>query len=217
VRARSAKFVRENSLAGTAHKVVVCTCVKQGSLSNIFSYLSVLISIVLGLGIAHLLSGVARSVSRRDTTTFYWPTLVWSLLLLILIIQVWWVDFSLSKETEWTLAGFTSVLLIPATLYFMAFLILPESNDMHKTYFENRVWFFALLIAVPIFGSLQQFLVEGHVHRDADTLVKAISIVVSAAAIYFGSEKAQKGFAVVGLVFIVSYVLGFFFHMPFAA
>ncbi len=191
--------------------------VKRGSLSNIFSYLSVLISIVLGLGIAHLLAGVARSISRREATTFYWPTLVWSFLLLILIIQVWWVDFSLSKETQWTLAGFASVLLIPATLYFMAFLILPESSDMHKTYFENRVWFFALLIAVPIFGSLQQVLVEGHVHKDFDTLVKGLGIVVSAAAIYFGSDKAQKAFAVIGLVFIVSYVLGFFFHLPFVA
>jgi hypothetical protein len=131
---------------------------------------------------------------------------------------VWWVDFSLSKETQWTLAGFTSILLIPATLYFMAFLILPDSAaDMHETYFENRVWFFALLIAVPVFGSLQQFLVEGHVHRDFDTLTKVLGIVVSAAAIYFSSEKAQKGFALIGLVFIVSYVLGFFFRMPFAA
>ena len=142
---------------------------------------------------------------------------MWSLLLLILSIQVWWVDFSLSKETQWTLAGFTSVLLIPATLYFMAFLILPDSTDMHAAYFENRVWFFALLIAVPVFGSLQQFLVEGHVHRDFDTLAKAVGLVLSAAAIYFGSEKAQKGFAVVGIVFIVSYVLGFFFRLPFAA
>jgi hypothetical protein len=88
---------------------------------------------------------------------------------------------------------------------------------MHKTYFENRVWFFALLIAVPVFGSPQQFLVEGHVHKDFDTLVKGLGIAVSAAAIYFDSEKAQKAFAVIGLIFIVSYVLGFFFHLPFAA
>jgi hypothetical protein len=48
-------------------------------------------------------------------------------------------------------------------------------------------------------------------------MVKVLGLVLSAAAIYFGSEKAQKGFAVVGLVFIVLYVLGFFFRMPFAA
>jgi hypothetical protein len=186
-------------------------------MSDTFSYLSVLISIVLGLGIAHLLGGVARAVSHREATSFYWPTLVWSFLLLVLIIQVWWVDFSLRKEAQWSLAGFASVLLIPATLYFMAFLILPETRDMRETYFENRVWFFALLIAIPVFGSLQQFLVEGHVHKDFDTLAKGVGVVISGAAIYFGSDKAQKCFAIIGLVFVVSYVVGFFFQLPFAA
>jgi hypothetical protein len=99
----------------------------------------------------------------------------------------------------------------------MAFLLMPESGDMRETYFENRVWFFALLIAVPLFGSLQQFLVEGHVHADLDTTVKGVGVIISAAAIYFGSERAQKWFAIVGLVFVVLYVFGFFFNSPFAA
>jgi hypothetical protein len=186
-------------------------------MSDAFNYLAVLNSIVLGLGITHLLGGVARAISRRASTEFYWPTLVWICLLFILIIQVWWVDFSLRGVTHWTLAGFASTLLIPATLYFMAFLILPEASDMRKAYFENRVWFFALLIAVPVFGSLQQYLVEGHIHKDLDTASKGLGVIISAAAIYFGSDKAQKVFAILGLVFVIAYVLGFFFQLPFAA
>jgi hypothetical protein len=183
-------------------------------MANAFSYLTVLISIVLGLGIAHLLGGVARSISRRATTTFYWPTLVWTALLLILIIQVWWVDFSLSEQTQWTLAGFASTLLIPATLYFMSFLILPESSDMRESYFQNRAWFFSLLIAVPLFGSLQQLLVEGHIHQNADTAAKGVGLLLSIGALYFGSDKAQKVFAVIGTLFVVAYVWGLFFHLP---
>jgi hypothetical protein len=184
-------------------------------MSNAFNYLSVLISIVLGLGMAHLLGGVARAISRRATTSFYWPTLAWAFFLFVFIIQVWWVDFALSKQTQWTVAGFASVLLIPSTLYFMAFLILPESSDMRATFFENRVWFFALLIAVQISGSLQQLLAEGHLHTDVENWVKALGIVLCLAAIYFGSERAQKRFAVVGLVFAVWY-LGYFFRLPIA-
>jgi len=186
-------------------------------MSNTFNYLTVLISIVLGLGIAHLLGGVARSISRRSTLTFYWPTLVWIVVLLILIVQVWWVDFSLNSVPRWTLAGFASTLFIPATLYFMSFLILPETNDMRETYFENRVWFFSLLVAVPIFGSLQQFLVEGHVHMDADTVTKGVGMMLSLAAIYFGSERGQKILAVVGIGFVIAYVCAFFFQLPHAA
>lgn len=55
-------------------------------MSNAFNYLSVLISIVLGLGMAHLLGGVARAISRRTTMSFYWPTLVWAFFLLVFII-----------------------------------------------------------------------------------------------------------------------------------
>jgi len=40
-------------------------------MSNEFSYLTVLISIILGLGLAHLLGGIARSVSRRVTVFFF--------------------------------------------------------------------------------------------------------------------------------------------------
>jgi hypothetical protein len=183
-------------------------------MTNLFSYLSVLISIILGLGIAHLLSGVARSLSRRRTTSFYWPTFVWIVILLILIVQVWWVDFSLSAPREWTLAGFVSTLLIPASLYFMSFLILPEANDMRDAYFENRVWFFSMLVAVPLFGSLQQLLVEGHVHRDIDTIAKVFGLILSLGAIYFASERAQKIFAVIGVIFILCYVGGLFFVLP---
>jgi hypothetical protein len=186
----------------------------MATMTNVFSYLTVLISIVLGLGIAHLLGGLARSVSRRKTTAFYWPTLVWILVLLITIVQVWWVDFSLSRQTQWTLPGFASTLLIPATLYFMSFLILPETTDMREAFFENRVWFFSLLVAVPVFGALQQLLAEGHVHQDLDTVTKGAAMVLALAAIYFGSEKAQKVFAIVGIIFIVGYVGEFFFRLP---
>jgi hypothetical protein len=181
---------------------------------NVYSYLTVLISIILGLGITHLLSGVARSVSRRATTVFYWPTLVWILVLLVLIVQVWWVDFSLSAQAQWTFAGFASTLLIPATLYFMSFLILPDAGDMHDTYFENRVWFFSLLVAIPFLGSLQQLLVEGHIHRNLDTLAKGAGVLLSLGPLVFASEKFQKIFAVVGLVFVVVYVGALFFHLP---
>jgi hypothetical protein len=182
--------------------------------ANKFSYLTVLISIILGLGLAHLLGGLARSVSRRKTTSFYWPTLVWIAVLLILIIQVWWVDFSLSQQARWTLAGFASTLLIPAALYFMSFLILPETNDMREAFFENRLWFFSLLAVVPLFGSLQQLLVEGHVHQDFDTLTKGAGLILSVGAIYFGSERAQKILAVIGIGFVVAYVCVFFFQLP---
>ncbi len=67
---------------------------------------------------------------------------------------------------------------------------------------------------MPLFGTLQQLLVEGHIHKDFDTAAKGVGILLTIGAIYFGSEKAQKRFAVIGIVFIVVYVCGFFFQLP---
>ena len=39
---------------------------------DIFEYVAVLTSIIIGLGIAHLLRGVARLIQHPDTEPVYW-------------------------------------------------------------------------------------------------------------------------------------------------
>jgi len=183
-------------------------------MKHAFEYLSVLLSIVLALAVAHLLGGVARTITARSRIRVYWPSLVWAAVLFITAVQVWWADFKLFDHTGWTFPSFASTLLIPATLYLMAFLILPETQDMKATYAENRVWFFGCWIALLVFSSLQQFLVEGHIHVDADTAAKAVALVVAICAIFLRSDAAQRVLAIFGLAFIVIYVPSLFLKLP---
>ena len=44
---------------------------------DIFEYISVLTSIIIGLGIAHLLRGVASLVQHPGRHRIYWVHLVW--------------------------------------------------------------------------------------------------------------------------------------------
>ena len=60
-----------------------------------FTHLSVLISIVLGLGLTNLLMGLARVVQMRDRVKIYWPSLVWAVTLLLVHAQTWWTMFGL--------------------------------------------------------------------------------------------------------------------------
>ncbi len=48
-----------------------------------FAHLSILISIILGLGIAELLSGFARTLEKRRVVRIYAPPILWALLLLV--------------------------------------------------------------------------------------------------------------------------------------
>ena len=55
-----------------------------------FSYLSVLISIVLGLGITNLLGGVATLMRGRSQVRPYWPLPIWLVTLFLMHVQTWW-------------------------------------------------------------------------------------------------------------------------------
>src|SRR6478672_4069223 len=63
-----------------------------------FSYLSVLISIILGLGITQLVTGLGRLIQARGRIKFYAPTIAWVGLLLIIHVQTWWAMFGLRSQ-----------------------------------------------------------------------------------------------------------------------
>jgi len=68
-----------------------------------FSYLSVLISIILGLGVAHLLSGFAELIKRRDSLKLWWPTPLWMITTFLIHVQTWWALFALRTVEHWIL------------------------------------------------------------------------------------------------------------------
>jgi hypothetical protein len=55
-----------------------------------FSYLSVLLSIILGLAITQVLQGLRGLILTRAKVKLYIPTLIWARLTLLIAIQAWW-------------------------------------------------------------------------------------------------------------------------------
>lgn len=90
-----------------------------------FAYLSVMISIVLGLALAHVLGSVVRIINNRGRTVMYWPSLLWAGTLLLLVAQLWWADASLRTHTAWSFVAFLVLLAQPAALYLLCALIIP--------------------------------------------------------------------------------------------
>lgn len=77
-----------------------------------FSYLSVLLSIILGLAITQVLQGVRGVLLQRARIRLYAPSLIWCVIILAMATQSWWASFGLSDHTEWTFAQFTVVLVL---------------------------------------------------------------------------------------------------------
>lgn len=124
-----------------------------------FEYVTVLISIVLGLGITQILTGVARLIQKHKKITFYWPHLLWINFILFLHIQEWWVMYELKTFVPWRLPVFLFVMLYPVNLFVLAKLIFPDGMkgkiiDLKKFYFENFQKIFSMLIFSAILSLL---------------------------------------------------------------
>ena len=131
-----------------------------------FSYLSVLLSIILGLAITQTLKGVRGVVLARAVVVPYWPTFVLVAFLLMLDVQGWWSMFGMRTITNWTFPMFAVVLLQTIVLYMLAALVLPDffgeqTIDLRAHYFSHRRIFYGLFLALVAVSLAKEFMLNG--------------------------------------------------------
>lgn len=116
---------------------------------EIFNYVMVLASIIIGLAITHLLQGVARIVQHPGRDRPYWVHLVWVAATFLGAIFWWWWQFRLSSQA-WTFQLYVFVLFYAVIIYLRAALLLPDSLEGYDGYegyfYSRRGWFFGLAI-----------------------------------------------------------------------
>ena len=97
-----------------------------------FSYLSVLLSIIIGLAITQVLQGYRALLLSRSAVRLDAAALIWSGLLIIMAIQSWWASFGLREHGEWNFISFAIVLLQMILLYMMAAVIFPDPLESRR-------------------------------------------------------------------------------------
>src|SRR5881397_14407 len=114
-----------------------------------FNYLSVMVSIVLGLGLTQLFAGIGNLVQIRRRVKLYWLHSLWVLLLIVLHLHMWWSFWALRGVVDWTYATFVYVLIGPAALVIASHIIIPELLDgwidVERHYFDTSPLFFGIL------------------------------------------------------------------------
>jgi hypothetical protein len=116
-----------------------------------FEYLAVLVSIILGLGMTHLLLGVGRMIHRRADMHLDATHAMWTVSLFIVIVLQWWVFFQSQSREIWTFDLFLVVILWAVTFFLLAVVLFPPGLGNNESYPEvfahNRHWFLAFWIA----------------------------------------------------------------------
>ena len=111
----------------------------------VFEYLTVLISVVVGLSLASFLTNIVRIIHVRGEVKISWVQLMWAATILIWTIDFWWFTFVFTDETQWSIGLFSFVLAYSIFLFLLMALLFPEgvppNHDYRTQFMRNRRWF----------------------------------------------------------------------------
>jgi hypothetical protein len=126
---------------------------------NAFEYLAVLVSLILGLGITHILTGVGHTIHRRSRVETNPVHTIWTVATFLILVLNWWVFFQSRSIEGWTFGAFLLVIGWAVSFYLMAVLLYPpglaEGENYGRVFEANLPWFLGLFIISSIIDIIQ--------------------------------------------------------------
>jgi hypothetical protein len=102
-----------------------------------FEFIAVLLSIIFGLGLTNLLSGMFQAFLRRELTD---TRIAWSIFVGNLLLVNWWLLFRWSDHVDWRFHEFLYLVLWATVHYLMAVSLYPykflteHSNELQRKF-----------------------------------------------------------------------------------
>jgi hypothetical protein len=179
---------------------------------DMFNYVMVLASVIIGLGITHLLQGVSGVIQHPDRKPIYWVHLLWVAATFLRAVFWWWFEFRLSNIVQWTFGLYIFVLAYAFLIYLWCSLLFPrdlEGYDGFKDYYyARRRWFFGLAlagqavdIADTLFKGIGYFESLGPSYPISIVVVSALLII----AMITRNERFHAAFAIFAVVWLLIY------------
>jgi hypothetical protein len=118
---------------------------------DMFNYVMVLASVIIGLGVTHLLQGIVGIVQHPGREKVYWVHLMWVAATFLRAIFWWWFQFPLSRTGQWTFTLYAFVLGYAFLIYLWSALLFPRDlagyEGYRDYYYSRRGWFFGVGLA----------------------------------------------------------------------
>jgi len=133
-----------------------------------FEYVVVLTSLILGLGIAQILTSVADIFSNLKNVNIGYTHTLLVMVVFALHIQEWWYSYQYAHQVEvWTLPLVLFLLIYPISLFTLARMIFPTGLRGHETdleayYYDQWKWFYIIFLFTPIISLLQNMIISGY-------------------------------------------------------
>src|SRR6187399_2367830 len=179
--------------------------------AEFYLHIRVLISLVLGLGLTRLLTGLSRFIQHPERLKVYPVHLVWVATVILTIMNFWWWEFALIR-LDWNFALFAFVLFYAFLFFLLASLLFPEDMSdyagFEDYFFSRRRWFFGLL-ALTLVVDFIDTVVKGADHLAMLGIEYKIRLPVAIAACIAAARSDSRrfhiAFAAIYLAYTVSW------------
>lgn len=144
-----------------------------------FSFVMVLLSIIVGLGVTELLSNVAKRIQNRAQVRGYWVHSALALLVALALMQQWWEAWDQRNVETWTFPILLLMLGGPVGLYIISHLLFPRGEgavDLKAHYFEHSRTIFLIAAATVFFATIYRPLSFGHSVIDPDNAISLFGV-----------------------------------------
>ena len=184
-----------------------------------FEFVSIILSIVVGLGITRILGSLAGALRHRSTLRSHWVTMVWAVDLLLWQVLYWLGTVNSYRQASvFTIPGFATLLAGAVAFYFAASLILPEEidseTDLARHFASIRRPFYLVLAAVPVLELLDTLSHGfGIVARQGwgYFLILVSTFAGSLVGAFVASRRVHEVLCLCSLVAVVSWLLARFY------
>lgn len=183
-----------------------------------FSYLSVLLSVILGLAVTQILQGFRGVLLSRARIRLYWPVIGWAILVLLVCFQNWWSMFGMRGRHDWTFPQFAIVLLQTILIYMIAGLVFPDLFgeaivDLKANFYAHRGWLISLAMSAVVVSVLKDVVLDGKLPQPTNLAFHAIFVAALMVGAITRRERYHQALVVFGIAIFILYIVLLFTRM----
>lgn len=138
----------------------------RSEMNDQFQHVMVLTSIIIGLGITHLLLGVNTAIDLSGNgnrrVRLSWASGLWLAYLFVVMVLFWWWEFRLLDILKhWSLWNYSVVIFYAMALFFAVALFIPRDwsqvTNLDDYFLSKHRWFYAALMLTLIIDFLDSY------------------------------------------------------------
>ena len=173
---------------------------------QLFEFVMILVSIILGLGVTEILAGLGRLLRMRSSVRWFWIHSLFQLGIFLALLQIWWESWDFRLLSEITFPQSLVLLLGPIAVFLIAHLLYPDSaadTDLREYYFAQSRLLWSFVVFSTIVGTFMKPIAFGVVVLQPDNVSGLLTIPLGVILAISRSERVHAIAASTILVVLV--------------